>query len=177
MSHDSNKEFDGIKQADNPLPPWWKAIFIISIVFSVGYVIYFHGYSRWGTEDYYADQVAAHEEKFPKAKEVKSADGSNPFRGDAGAIKEGHQTFLNLCAACHKPDATGLVGPDLTDGKWLHGNTDAQVYLVIMKGVSADKAKTGKGAMPAHELSLGSEKVYQVMAWMASNNKALLPKK
>ena len=177
MSHDSNKEFDGIKQADNPLPPWWKAIFIISVLFSVGYTIYFHGYSRWGTVEYYSDQVAEYDEKFPKAVEIVSVDGSNPLRGKDDSIKEGHQTFLNLCAACHKPDATGLVGPDLTDAQWLHGNTDAQVYQVIMKGVAADKAKTGKGAMPAHELSLGSEKVYQVMAWLATKNKTMIPKK
>ena len=176
MSHDSNKEFDGIRQEDNPLPPWWKAIFILCVIFAVVYSVYFHKYSKWGTEDMYNAEVEEHEKLFPQAKELVSEDGSNPLRGDAASIEEGQKTFKNVCAACHRADAKGLVGPDLTDAQWLHGTTDAQIYKVIMKGVPVPETKTGKGAMPPHEKSLGSEKVYQVMAWLAKNNPSLKAK-
>ena len=59
------------------------------------------------------------------------------------------------------------------DEEWIHGSTDKEVYAVIMKGVSGDNLKLGKGAMPAHEKSLGSEKVLKIMAWLAKNNPSL----
>lgn len=176
MTHDSNKEFDGIKQADNPLPPWWKAIFIIAIIFGIGYSYYFHKYSNWGTEEFYEEQVVLHEKKFPQAKELVSEDGSNPLRTNEVAIAAGEKTFKNVCAACHRADAKGLVGPDLTDTKWIHGDTDAKIYKVIMKGIAPPNTTLNRGAMPPHEKSLGSEKVYQVMAWLAKLNSALKAK-
>ncbi|MCC5815504.1 MAG: c-type cytochrome [Leptospira sp.] len=170
------KEFDGIIQAGNDLPAWYKHIFVYMIVIGVGYAIYFHGFSNWGTEEYYAAQVAEHEEKFPPAKAVVSEDGSNPLRGDSVAISEGEKNYKAVCAACHGLNAEGVVGPSLVDKEWIHGNKDEIVYNLIMKGIGVEQAKLGRGPMPAHENSLGSEKVYQVMAWLASKNDTLQPK-
>jgi cytochrome c oxidase cbb3-type subunit 3 len=175
QNHDE-KDFDGIIQSGNDFPAWYKHIFVYAIVFAVGYVIYFHGFSKWGTPDHFAGQVADHEEKFPKPKDVVSADGSNPLRGNATAVAEGEKTFKAVCAACHGVNAEGVVGPSLVDKDWIHGNTDAVVYANVMKGISIEQAKLGRGPMPAHEVSLGSEKIYQVMAWLASKNDSLVAK-
>lgn len=173
MTHDSNKEFDGIRQADNPLPEWWKWIFVICVIFAIGYSIYFHKYSQWEQDVAYENEVKEHEAKFPKAVAVKSEDGSNPLRGNAEAIAEGEKTFKTVCAACHGPTGQGLVGPNLVDAEWIHGSIDLEVYNTIMKGIPVEKTKLGRGPMPPHENSLGGEKVYQVMAWLASQNPSL----
>lgn len=174
--HHEEKEFDGIIQAGNDFPAWYKHIFVYMIVIGVSYAVYFHGFSNWGTPDYYAAQIAEHEEKFPAPKALVSEDGSNPLRGDATAIAEGEKNFKAVCAACHGMDAKGVVGPSLIDDEWIHGNTDAVIYEKVMKGIGAEEAKLGRGPMPAHENSLGSEKVYQVMAWLASKSPSLQPK-
>jgi len=172
-----DKEFDGIVQAGNDLPAWYKHIFVYAVLFGIGYSIYFHGFSGWGTEEFYAAQVRSHEEKFPPPKPLVSEDGSNPLRGDAVAIAEGEKVFRQAaCAGCHGVNAEGVVGPSLMDKEWLHGNTDEVVFNLIMKGISEEKTKLGRGAMPGLGESLGSEKVYQIMAWLASKNDSLLPK-
>jgi cytochrome c oxidase cbb3-type subunit III len=170
---DHNKEFDGIRQAENPMPEWWKLFFGLTFIFAVGYAIYFHYFSSWGMYDSFQNEVAAYEAMFPKAKEVVSTDGSNPLRENSVAIEEGKKVFMsNACAACHGVNAQGVVGPSLVDAEWIHGNTDAEIYQVIMEGITVEKAKLGKGPMPAHK-SLGSEKVYQIMAWLAKTNPSL----
>jgi cytochrome c oxidase cbb3-type subunit 3 len=169
------KDFDGIVQAGNDLPAWYKHIFVYAIFFSIGYVIYFHGFSKWGTEDQFKEQLAEHEKKYPQAQALVSADGSNPLRGDTQAIAEGEKYFKAVCAACHGSNAEGIVGPSLTDSEWIHGNTDQAVYSLIMKGIAIEETKLGRGPMPAHENSLGSEKVYQIVAWLASKNNTLVP--
>ncbi|MGJ4747015.1 cbb3-type cytochrome c oxidase N-terminal domain-containing protein [Leptospira sp. SA-E8] len=171
---DPNKEFDGIRQADNPLPEWWKWVFLGCIIFAGIYAVYFHVFSDWGTNEYYAAQIKEYEKEFPNRNvAVESTDGSNPFRGNQEAISIGQKTFQTYCVACHGPTGEGLVGPNLMDKEWLHGNTDLELYATVMKGISVERTKLGRGPMPAHENSLGSEKVYQVLAWLASRNPEL----
>lgn len=171
------KEVDGIYQADNPMPPWWKFVWLLSIVFSIGYVIYFHWYSEWPQDVAFEKEVAEHEAKFPakKALIVDETTGENPYRGDAVAIQEGEGTYKQICAACHGPAAEGAVGPSLVDADWIHGNTDKQVYVNIMKGIGPERQKLNRGGMPAWE-GLGAEKVYAVMAWLATKNPTLKAK-
>ncbi len=166
-----NKEFDGIRQGENPLPAWWKWVFLGSIVIAIIYPIYFHGFSDWGTSEYYSAQLEEYKEQFPNRNvAVQSSDGSNPMRNNPEAVTAGQTTFQTYCVACHGPTGEGLVGPNLMDKDWLHGNTDGKLYETVMKGVSVEKTKLGRGPMPPHEMSLGSEKVYQVLAWLASRN-------
>ena len=167
------KEIDGIFQADNPMPEWWKLVWLLTIIGSIAYAIYFHTASSWGQEEAFKIEVAEHEKKFGSQKKIGlTAEGANPFRDDEVAIADGQKNF-GICAACHNADGKGLVGPSLMDEDWIHGSTDKEVYEIVMKGVSGEKLKLGKGAMPAHEKSLGSEKVLKIMAWLAKNNPSL----
>ncbi|MCC6274411.1 MAG: c-type cytochrome [Leptospiraceae bacterium] len=176
MSQDDNKEFDGIRQADNPMPEWYKGIFIACVVAGIGYAIYFHFFSKWDTESHFLSEVSDHEKKFPQPKKIVSVDGSNPLRGQAEAIEEGKKNFAGICAACHGPEAKGIIGPSLVDAEWLHGSTDKEIFDVVMKGIPVEKTKLKKGPMPPHEASMGSEKVYQILAWIADKNPSLKSK-
>ncbi|MEM7179949.1 MAG: cbb3-type cytochrome c oxidase N-terminal domain-containing protein [Spirochaetota bacterium] len=174
MDHD--KEFDGIKQADNALPEWWKLFFIISIFFAIAYAVYFP-FSNWPTEKSYLAEVEQYNTIFPPKEELKALPGGeNPLREKDPAITAGEKNFKTVCAACHGQDGKGIVGPNLMDKEWLHGSTDKQVFAVIMKGVNPPKTKMNRGPMPPHEASLGAEKVYQIMAWLAKQNSTLQPK-
>ena len=159
------------------LPMWWTALFIGSVIWAIYYVIDTHFISDWSQAKQYQEEVALAKKANPEAA-VKASlvDGVNPFRGKQDAIAKGKKHFESICAACHKADMTGLIGPSLVDDKWLHGSTDKEVFDVIMNGVDVSKAKLGKGPMPPHKNSLGAKKVLEVMAYIASKNPSLKAK-
>ena len=37
-------DFDGIEELNNPLPAWWTWLFIVTIVFSIGYFVLYPGF-------------------------------------------------------------------------------------------------------------------------------------
>ncbi|MCR9141805.1 MAG: c-type cytochrome [bacterium] len=172
MSIDHDKEFDGIKQADNKMPPWYIVSFIATMVIGVLYLVYYHVLTDWSQAAQYEREVAAHVAEYP---EVEVAGGSgegvtgNPFAGQPDAIAAGAETYQAICAACHKADGSGLIGPNLKDDEWLHGNSELALYDVIMEGRMQPetwKQNPAKGPMPAHKASLGSKRVWEVIAYM-----------
>lgn len=159
------------------LPGWWTALGVGAVIFSIGFAGYMHGYDNWSQERQYKEEVALYEAQHPQETAALNPDGSNPFRGDKAAVEAGEKTFKSVCAACHKADMTGLVGPSLADSAWLHGDSDKQVFDVVMNGVDGVRMPLlqtpPKGPMPAHKASLGAKKVLQVMAFIASKNSSL----
>ncbi|MCB1165312.1 MAG: c-type cytochrome [Leptospiraceae bacterium] len=164
------------------LPTWWTLMLIAGIVIAVVYATWLHGLEGWNQAEGYKQDVADYQKQFPNALNLEqislAEDGSNPLRGDKEAIEKGHNTFQAKCAACHGQDAHGIVGPNLTDTTWLHGNTDKVIYGLIMGGISQDMVMQDppRGIMPPHNRSLGSTKVLQVMAWIADMNPSLKSK-
>jgi cytochrome c oxidase cbb3-type subunit 3 len=157
------------------LPAWWSWLGIGAVIFSIIFAVYMHGIDGWSQERQYREEVALHETKHPQVTAALNADGSNPFRGDAAAIAAGEKAFQTRCAACHKNDMGGLVGPSLADTEWLHGGTDQAVFDVVMNGVDGDKIlqKPPKGPMPAHKQSVGAKGVLEILAFIASKNSSL----
>lgn len=173
--HDDDYE---IKEERGWLPQWWMILFYGTVAFSLVFAVYLHGVAGWSQEKQYADEVMAHEKRFPQVVAELTKDGVNPFRGDAAAIASGEREFMGLCATCHKADMTGLIGPSLVDREWLHGSTDREVFAVIMDGIPAEKLrqKPPKGVMPDNKNNLGAKKVLEVMAFLASKNQSLKAK-
>lgn len=168
MSVDHDKEFDGIRQADNKMPPWYVVSFAATMVIGIMYLIYYHVLTDWSAVGQYEREVAAHVERFPEV-ETGDAVAGNPFAGQPEAIVAGEETYQAICAACHKVDGSGLIGPNLVDNEWLHGNTELALYEVIMEGrMQADqwKQQPPKGPMPGHKASLGSKRVWEVIAYL-----------
>jgi cytochrome c oxidase cbb3-type subunit 3 len=145
---------DGIGEEDNPIPPWWWWTFFATIVFAAFYIPYYT-FTGWSQISQYTQQVE-------QARALVSASApatptENPFRGNAAAIADGQQVFTTICAACHKPDGSGLVGPSLIDPYWKYGSTDSDLFVTVSKGRPA--------GMPAWESQLGTDKIWKVLAY------------
>jgi cytochrome c oxidase cbb3-type subunit 3 len=146
---------DGIGEEDNPIPLWFNVSFYGAIVFGIFYIFYYD-FSGWSQVSQYQAQVARVEAKVAATRP--SLPSENPYRGDPEAIKEGATVFATICAACHKPDGTGLVGPSLVDPYWKYGHTDAELFETVSKG--------RPGGMPAWGAQLGNEKIWKVLAYV-----------
>ncbi len=132
--------YDGIRELDNHLPPWWKWLFYLSIVFSVVYMIFYHVTDTLpSTIQEYENEVAVAQEQARKLKAsnpVAAIDETNvTVVTDALAIADGKQTFLNNCASCHRKDGGGDIGPNLTDEYWIHGGSIKDIFKVVRHGV------------------------------------------
>lgn len=134
-------EYDGIRELDNNLPPWWKYGFYLTIVFSVVYLIHYH-VSKTGplqTEEYQAQMAEGERLKAEYRKTAANlVDESNVFQlMAADSIGEGKSIFTEKCKACHKADGSGDIGPNLTDNYWLHGGDIKSVFTTIKYGVTS----------------------------------------
>jgi cytochrome c oxidase cbb3-type subunit 3 len=131
-------DYDGIKELDNSLPPWWKYGFYLTIVVGVIYLWRFHvsetGPSSY--QEYVAEVQKGEEEKAAYlARSANNVDENNvTLLKDDGAIASGKKIFEASCAACHAADGGGGVGPNLTDEFWLHGGSIKDVFKSIKYG-------------------------------------------
>ena len=168
MKHERDKiieghEVDGIHEYDNPMPKWWLYIFYASIAFSVGYVLYYSvgpGVSVAG--EYAAEMQAANASMvvLPKAEADESS--LRAVFDDKSEVALGQKLFASRCVACHGDKGQGLVGPNLTDDHWIHGNgTLAGIFAVIRDGVPA-KGMISWGAQ------LERKELMQLAAFVAS---------
>ena len=173
--NNNNPDDDKIHENEGGVPTWFTWLFILSIIGASIYGIIYHFTLDWSAAKEYKQEAQVNLQTTSVTNTSLNTDGSNPYRDNSDAIAAGEKSYATLCAACHKADATGLIGPSLIDTVWLHGATDKAMYDVIMDGVTMDKAKQNpmKGPMPPHKNSLGSKKVLEVLAWMASKNPSL----
>lgn len=130
-------DYDGIKELDNALPPWWKYGFIITIAIAFVYLGYFHafGSGKNPTEEYAAEMEQAKiEQEMYNANNKDKVDENNVPMADAAGIKAGQIVFETNCVACHLKDGGGNVGPNLTDDYWLHKGSLTDIYKTIKVG-------------------------------------------
>lgn len=137
--------YDGIRELDNSLPPWWKYSFYISIVWAIGYLGYFYFGGGPSSKDEYTAEVLQAKldvEEFNK-KNVGNVDENNVKLADASGITEGMDIFKTNCAACHGNAGEGnAVGPNLTDNYWLHGGALNDVFKSVKYGWPAKGMKS-----------------------------------
>jgi cytochrome c oxidase cbb3-type subunit 3 len=132
-------DYDGIKELDNALPPWWKWGFVVTIFFAVIYLINFHvlGYGNNPTQEYEAEvKAAAIKQEAFDAKNKDKVDEKNIVMADAAGIAQGKQIFTATCFACHGKLGEGIVGlgPNLTDDYWLHKGSLNDIFATIKNG-------------------------------------------
>jgi cytochrome c oxidase cbb3-type subunit III len=161
-------DYDGIKELDNHLPPWWKWLFYGTVAWGVVYLIVFHLSSSLPLmEEEYQNEVAKAEEQIrlhqasqPRAQiDVETLQ----YKHEPESIEKGKAVFAsNNCGSCHRNDGGGnTIGPNLTDEYWLHGGDVKMVFKTITNGV------VEKG-MPAWGRSLSPTEVRDVSFFILS---------
>lgn len=156
-------DYDGIKEYDNPMPRWWLWIFYATIIFVPVY--YFAPGSigaRPGIVAEYEAEVAAYEASRPvSTAPVASDDDLREFAADRATVESGKAIYVQNCAACHRTDGGGLIGPNLADDAWIHGGAPTEIHKLIVDGVLE------KGMPPWGRL-LRPEQVDAVTAYVLS---------
>jgi cytochrome c oxidase cbb3-type subunit 3 len=132
--------YDGIQEFDNPMPRWWVYLFWVTIVFSVLYWLNVPGFGigKGRISDYDRDMaVAAAAAAKQRAAEPAGASPEQrmAMTKDASVLALGKQTYTQNCAACHRADAGGQIGPNLTDDYWLHGGALEAMHKTVADGV------------------------------------------
>ncbi|MDE2851139.1 MAG: c-type cytochrome [Acidobacteriota bacterium] len=87
------------------------------------------------------------------------------YLDDAAAITAGRRMFRAVCTGyCHSttPGVT-KDAPNLFDCDWDHGNTDADLYRVINRGVPDTEMLPFEGKIP-------EDTIWKVIAYMRSNS-------
>ncbi len=130
-------DYDGIKELDNALPPWWKYGFYITIVVAVFYLLKFEVWHTGmnPTEEYNAEMSAAKVQTdayLASAKE--NVDENSVIQLDAAGAAVGKELFAKTCVPCHLAEGQGLVGPNLTDDYWIHGGGIKDIFKTIKYG-------------------------------------------
>ncbi len=133
--------YDGIRELDNSLPPWWKWGFIFTIIFAVVYMISYHvsGTGKLQLQEYKDELTQA---QIAKEERIKiSGENVNEENvivlTDVNGLAEGKNIFVKNCVACHLADGGGQVGPNLTDDFWIHGGGIKNIFATITNGVPA----------------------------------------
>ncbi len=160
--------YDGIRELDNHLPPWWTGLFYGTIVFAFVYIIVYHFTDSLPLQEQeYQQEVAqaeAQARKFQASKPQAVIDeNALVYTADAASIGKGKVVFTNNnCGSCHRNDGGGnAIGPNLTDDYWIHGGDVKQVFLTIKNGV------VEKG-MPAWGKSMSPQDVKDVTFYVMS---------
>ena len=135
LAHD----YDGIREYDNPLPAWWRMIFVGSIVFAGFYVLYFEAIGWGRTPDQaYREQLAEYRDKRGLREAVEAANVNEAVLArnahDPKILEHGAAVFAVKCVTCHTADGHGLIGPNLTDSFQLHGSTRLDIYHTVHDG-------------------------------------------
>ena len=147
-------EADGIRELDNNLPRWWVWLFYLTIAFGVVYMIYYHVLRAGNLQgaEYEKEMKAGNALKEIAMAQFESTIASLEPSKDEAILAGGRDTFMKMCAPCHRPDGGGLVGPNLTDDYWIHGDKFSDHLKVIWNGVPEKGMVTWSGTLKPSEI-------------------------
>ncbi|MBU2920830.1 c-type cytochrome [Winogradskyella psychrotolerans] len=155
--------YDGIRELDNNLPPWWIYSFYISIIFAVVYMVRYHVLDA-------DNQFVEYEIEYAEANKAieeykKTAKGLVDFNTvelltETADLNAGKKIFETNCVACHMADGGGGIGPNLTDDHWILGGGIKNVFKTVSEG-----GRSGKG-MIAWKQSLKPLEMAQVASYV-----------
>ncbi len=135
----TDHHYDGIRELDNSLPPWWKYGFYLTIVFAVFYMSYYHvfGAGRLQLKELEVEYAEAQIQMDEYRKHASNlVDETNvTFLSGVDQLAGGQKVFMEKCAPCHGSQGGGTSGPNLTDQYWLHGGDVKDIFKTIKYGV------------------------------------------
>jgi len=153
-------EYDGIRELDNGPPTWFNMLFIGTIVFA-----FFYLYILWMFQPASLVQSKEYERELAEARAARGSESGTAraiqmiLLTDEESLESGKRIYNNACAVCHLADGGGLVGPNLTDNYWIHGNSVRDVFAVITEGVIE------KGMIPYRD-QLSAQQRLEVTAYI-----------
>lgn len=158
-------DYDGIKELDNNLPPWWVYLFYACIVFSIVYLVRFEIMGADDQEMELEKEMA--QAKIEVAEYMKTApdlmdEKTVTLLTEGADLAEGKTIFETNCAACHRADAGGQIGPNLTDDNWVLGGGIKNLFHTITNG-----GRDGKG-MIAWKGTLKPKEIQKVASYIIS---------
>ncbi|MGH6625814.1 MAG: cytochrome-c oxidase, cbb3-type subunit III [Burkholderiaceae bacterium] len=132
---------EDLREMNNPMPRWWMWLFVLTIVFSLGYLAAYPGLGAyagqlgWSTQVEYTQEVAQATQELEPLYARFTAMKPEEVAAQPEAMAIGERLFMNHCAQCHGSDARGSKGfPSLADGDWLHGGTPDKIRETISRG-------------------------------------------
>lgn len=163
--------YDGIQEYDNPTPGWWWMLFNGTVLFSVVYFVFFQfSPVAWTNAKEHDAAVAANLRlQFGEIGDLKPDEATVlRFMNEPKWLLVGKTVFASRCALCHGADASGQVGPNLTDENWKNVRTITDIANVIANGAAS-------GAMPAWKNQLHPNEIVLTAAYVASLRGQNLP--
>jgi len=157
--------YDGIRELDNSLPPWWVYMFYATIVFAVVYLIRFEVLDGDNQIMEYEKAVAAARTEIDKYKSTATdliTAENVTLLTESKDLKRGKAVFNLNCASCHLSDGGGSIGPNLTDEFWFLGGGVKNVFITISNG-----GRDGKG-MIAWNKTLKAADIAKVSSYVIS---------
>ncbi len=159
---DLGHEYDGIRELNNRLPPWWIYGFYLTIVFAVVYLWRYHvSHTAPLSKQEYEIAVQKADERvrdYLKQKGEAVDESTVTMLGDADLV-EGKKIFQLSCISCHSEGGAGNVGPNLTDDYWLHGGDIRSIFKTIKYGINA---------MPTWQNSYSNKQIAQLASYIKS---------
>jgi cytochrome c oxidase cbb3-type subunit III len=135
---DLGHNYDGIRELDNRLPPWWLYGFYVTILVGGIYLWRYHIAETAPLSKQEFEIAMKHAEEEKAAYLAKAANNIDEntvtLITDKTAIDAAKNSFVQMCAACHGKSGEGIVGPNLTDDYWLNGGSIKDIFKTIKYG-------------------------------------------
>ncbi len=164
--------YDGIRELDNDLPPWWVYMFYATAIFAIVYLVRFevlHDYTQ--AEEFEQDMAEARAEVEAYKRTAKGLVDANTVEllTDAGDLSAGKVIYEASCVACHMADGGGGIGPNLADANWILGGGIKNVFNTVSEG-----GRDGKG-MVAWKQILKPLEMAQVSSYILTEINGKMP--
>ena len=154
---------EDLRELNNPLPRWWMGLFVLTVIFSAGYLVLypglgsFEGRLGWSSEGQHKAEQARAQANAAPVYAAFAGKSAEELARDPKAMAVGERLFANNCATCHGADAKGSKGfPDLTDRDWLWGGEPERIVETIAQG--------RQGVMPPMAAAVGTAEDVRAVA-------------
>lgn len=153
-------DYDGIRELDNPPPPWLMWLFYFTVIWAVWYLAWFHWFDMGRLQEAdYQHEIEEAAEKYGNTEMDASKINLLTAKED---LARGAEIYKKTCVACHGAEGQGGFGSNLKDDEWIYGNKAADVFNVIKNGT--DKGMTSFK-------SLGDEEILKVASYVLTELK------
>lgn len=172
----TDHDYDGIRELDNALPPWWKYGFYLTIVWAFGYLFYFHagGNGPSSLQEYNTQLADAEKQMEEYRKNAKNLVDETTVVLLTGSddLKAGSALFAANCVSCHGASAEGKIGPNLTDQYWKHGGDIKDLFKTVKLGVTGTGMKSWKTDLSAMQMAQVTSYILSLQGTNPANGKA-----